>query len=232
MLWRLDTDTLILLSCMAMNRMWVEQYRKVDPKRRDLHHYKGLEELPRKWFDAASVWGELATARAIVHRPLSNPLAGRRVRRRDMESYDKVMHQGKARVIGVSNYSVSQINDLLQNSDIIPAVNQIEFHHFLYQKELLRFARIIKISLRLIAHWPEERGSTHPNIVGLTKKYDKTSAQVLIRWSLQHDLVVIPKSTHEAWIKENSQVFDFQLEANDMKLLDSLNENLYTVFMD
>ena len=64
----------------------------------------------------------------------------------------KLWRQGKARAIGVSNYSVSQINELLQNSDIIPAVNQVEFHPFLYQKDLLRFARIIKISLRLIAH--------------------------------------------------------------------------------
>jgi diketogulonate reductase-like aldo/keto reductase len=54
----------------------------------------------------------------------------------------------------------------------------------------------------------------------------------LIRWSLQHDIIVIPKSIHEAWIKENSQVFDFHLEPEDMKLLDSLNENLYTVFLD
>ena len=136
----------------------------------------------------------------------------------------KLWRQGKARAIGVSNYSVSQINELLQNSDIIPAVNQVEFHPFLNQKDLLRFARIIKISLRLIAHWPEERGSTHPNIVGLTKKYDKTSAQVLIRWSLQHDLVIIPKFTHEERTLENGELFDFHLEPENMKLLDSLNE--------
>ena len=72
----------------------------------------------------------------------------------------------------------------------------------------------------------------HPNIIEMANKYGKTPSQVLIRWSLQHDLVVIPKSIHEARIKENSQVFDFQLEREDMKLLNSLNENLYTVFMD
>ena len=71
-----------------------------------------------------------------------------------------------------------------------------------------------------------------PNIVGLTKKYGKTPAQVLIRWSLQHDLAVIPKSIHEERILENSQLFDFQLEPEDMKLLYSLNENLRTVFLD
>jgi methylglyoxal/glyoxal reductase len=71
-----------------------------------------------------------------------------------------------------------------------------------------------------------------PNIVGLTKKYGKTLVQVLICRSLQHDLVVIPKSIHEERILENSQLFDFQLEPEDMKLLYSLNENLRTVFSD
>lgn len=71
-----------------------------------------------------------------------------------------------------------------------------------------------------------------PNNVGLTKKYGKTPVQVLICWSLQHDLVVIPKSIHEERILENSQLFDFQLEPEVMKLLDSLNENLRTVFLD
>jgi len=72
----------------------------------------------------------------------------------------------------------------------------------------------------------------HPTILAVAKKYgNKTPAQVLIRWSLQHGLVVIPKSVHENRIRENSQVFDFQIRPEDMKLLDSLNENLQTVFL-
>jgi methylglyoxal/glyoxal reductase len=144
----------------------------------------------------------------------------------------KLLHQGKARAIGVSNYSIRDLNELLHKSDIVPAVNQVEFHPFLYQEELLGFCKNNKIQLE--AYSPLTRGKrlNHPNILDLAKKYDKTPAQVLIRWSLQHDIIVIPKSIHEARIKENSQVFDFQLEPKDMKLLDSLNENLYTVFLD
>jgi methylglyoxal/glyoxal reductase len=144
----------------------------------------------------------------------------------------KLLHQGKARAIGVSNYSIRELNELLHKSDIVPAVNQVEFHPFLYQEELLGFCKNNKIQLE--AYSPLTRGKrlNHPNILELAKKYDKTPAQVLIRWSLQHDIIVIPKSIHEARIKENSQVFDFQLEPKDMKLLDSLNENLYTVFLD
>jgi diketogulonate reductase-like aldo/keto reductase len=82
------------------------------------------------------------------------------------------------------------------------------------------------------AYSPLTRGKrlTHPKLSKIAKKYDKTSAQILIRWSLQHGLIAIPKSIHEERIRENSEIFDFQLEAEDMELLDSLNENLRTVF--
>jgi diketogulonate reductase-like aldo/keto reductase len=147
----------------------------------------------------------------------------------------KLLHQGKARAIGVSNYSIRELNELIAKSDIIiiPAVNQVEFHPFLYQEELLQFCRNNN-NIQLEAYSPLTRAKrlNHPNIIEMAKKYDKTPAQVLIRWSLQHDLVVIPKSIHEARIKENSEVFDFHLEPEDMKLLDSLNENLRTVFLD
>jgi methylglyoxal/glyoxal reductase len=144
----------------------------------------------------------------------------------------KLLRQGKARAIGVSNYSIRELNELLEKSDIVPAVNQVEFHPFLYQEDLLRFCKNNNIQLE--AYSPLTRGKrlNHPKILELAKKYNKTPAQVLICWSLQHNVIVILKSIHEARIKENSQVFDFQLEPKDMKLLDSLNENLYTVFLD
>jgi len=145
----------------------------------------------------------------------------------------KLLHQGKARAIGVSNYSIRELSELLDKSDVVvPAVNQVEFHPFLYQEELLSFCKNNKIQLE--AYSPLTRGKrlNYPTVVEIAKKYGKTQSQILIRWSLQHDVIVIPKSIHEARIKENSQVFDFQLEPNDMKLLDSLNGNLYTVFMD
>jgi len=66
----------------------------------------------------------------------------------------------------------------------------------------------------------------------MARKYNKTPAQMLVRWSLQHDLVVIPKSSHEERILENSQVYDFNINQKDMSVLDSLNENLRTVFLD
>jgi aryl-alcohol dehydrogenase-like predicted oxidoreductase len=115
---------------------------------------------------------------------------------------------------------------------VVPAVNQVEFHPYLYQNELLEFCD--KNTIQLEAYSPLTRGKrlNHATILAVAKKYGKTPAQVLIRWSLQHSLVVIPKSIHEYKIRENIQVFDFQLAPEDMKLLDSLNENLQTVFLD
>ncbi len=143
----------------------------------------------------------------------------------------QLLRDGKARAIGVSNYGIFDIQEILQNFDTAPSVNQVEFHPFLYQEELLLFCKNNHIQLE--AYSPLTRGEklNHPTVITIAQKYNKTHAQILIRWSLQHDLVVIPKSIHEKRIKENSEVFDFQLEEQDMKLLNSLNEDLRTVFL-
>ena len=157
------------------------------------------------------------------------------VQRMSLETWKamvQLLQEGKARSIGVSNYSIGNLKEILYHSDILPAVNQVEFHPFLYQKELLSFCN--KNGIQLEAYSPLTRAKrlNHPIIVEIAKKYGKTPAQVLIRWSIQHDLVVIPKSIHEERIRENSHVFDFELRDEDMKYLDSLNKNLQTVFLD
>jgi methylglyoxal/glyoxal reductase len=143
----------------------------------------------------------------------------------------QLLREGKVRAIGVSNYEIFHLQEILQNFDIAPSINQVEFHPFLYQQELLQFCKNKNIQLE--AYSPLTRGKrlNHPTLVHLSKKYGKTSAQILIRWSLQHGLVVIPKSIQANRIKDNSQVFDFQLDEMDMKLLDSLSEDLHTVFL-
>jgi methylglyoxal/glyoxal reductase len=143
----------------------------------------------------------------------------------------RLLREQKTRTIGVSNYDVDDLSQLMQSFDVLPAVDQVEFHPFLYQERLLRFCE--KNRIRMEAYSPLTRGMriSHPTIVAVANKYRKTPAQVLIRWSLQHGLVVIPKSIREDRILENSRVFDFQLESEDMKLFDSLNENLRTVFL-
>jgi diketogulonate reductase-like aldo/keto reductase len=144
-----------------------------------------------------------------------------------------ILREGIARAIGVSNYTIDDLKVILQDSDVVPAVNQVEFHPFLYQRDLLSFCEKNEIQLEAYSPLTRAKKLKHPTILDIAKKYDnKTPAQILIRWSLQHNLVVIPKSVHEDRILENSQVFDFELAAEDMNLLDSLNENLQTVFLD
>jgi diketogulonate reductase-like aldo/keto reductase len=132
----------------------------------------------------------------------------------------------------VSNYQIVELQKTMKTSDIVPAINQVEFHPFLYQKNLFHFCETNKI--HVVAYSPLTRGRRldHPTIERVSKKYGKTPAQILIRWSLQHGLGVIPKSTRRDRIFENSRVFEFQVEADDMKMLDSLNENLRTVFLN
>jgi diketogulonate reductase-like aldo/keto reductase len=143
----------------------------------------------------------------------------------------QLVKEGKARTIGVSNYEIFELQEILQNFDVAPSVNQVEFHPFLYRHELLEFCK--KYNIQLESYSPLTRGRKldHPSVTNMARKYGKTAAQILIRWCLQHDMVVIPKSIHESRIKENSEVFDFQIEEPDMKRLNSLNENLHTVFM-
>jgi methylglyoxal/glyoxal reductase len=148
----------------------------------------------------------------------------------------ELLQEGKTRAIGVSNYTIGDLQEIFQNSKddhvVVPAVNQVEFHPFLYQNELLQFCKNNNIKLEAYSPLTRAKRLNHSTVVAIAKKYSKTPAQVLIRWSLQHDVVVIPKSIHQDRIRENSQVFDFHLEPEDMNLLDSLNENLQTVFLD
>ena len=143
-----------------------------------------------------------------------------------------LLKNGKVRSIGVSNYGINELNETIQNSDIIPAINQVEFHPFLFQKDLLQFCK--RNAIQLEAYSPLTRGKrlNHPQLIELGQKYNKSPAQILVRWSLQHDLIVIPKSSHEERILENSRVFDFHINEKDMETLNSCNEDLRTVFLD
>ena len=143
----------------------------------------------------------------------------------------QLLKDGKARAIGVSNYEILDMQEILQNFDTVPSVNQVEFHPFLYQEQLLQFCKSNQIQLEAYSPLTRAEKLSHATVLTIAQKYDKTAAQILIRWGLQHDLVVIPKSIHEKRIKENSEVSDFQLEEQDMKLLNSLNEDLRTVFL-
>ena len=142
----------------------------------------------------------------------------------------KIRDEGLARSIGVSNFTIRHLEELLRGTPAPPAVNQVEFHPFLYQKDLLEFC--VRQKIQLEAYSPLTRGHrlNHPVISQIASRHGRTPAQVLIRWSLQHGLVVIPKSIRPDRIRENAAVFDFELKAEDMKRLDSLDESSHVAW--
>jgi diketogulonate reductase-like aldo/keto reductase len=140
-------------------------------------------------------------------------------------SFEEFQRRGLAKNIGVSNFTVQHLEELLALAKVVPQVNQVEFSPFLYQKELLEYCGVKGIALE--AYSPLTRGHKldDSTITRLAAAHGKTSAQVMIRWSLQHGLVVIPKSSKPRRIAENADVFDFELSSAEMQLLDELSQN-------
>jgi diketogulonate reductase-like aldo/keto reductase len=139
-----------------------------------------------------------------------------------------LLEGGKCRAIGVSNYMIRHLEELLAHSDTVPTVNQVEFSPYLYLSDLLEFCRKHKIQLEAYSPLTKGYKLNDQKLANVAKKYSKTPAQILIRWTLQKDVVVIPKSSHKERILENADVFDFEISPDDMKLLDSFNQNMRT----
>ncbi|MDB5238895.1 MAG: hypothetical protein JWO00_230 [Candidatus Parcubacteria bacterium] len=166
----------------------------------------------------------------LIHWPgAGNIWSGKALNKREetWKAMEEIHASGKAKAIGVSNYTVRHLEEMKKYAKIKPAVNQVEFHPFLYQEELLAYCKDAGIALE--AYSPLARGEklADPRVTEIAKKYGKSNAQVFIRWGLQHGCIVIPKSVREARIKENIDVFDFEISPEDMKAIDALNENLH-----
>lgn len=158
----------------------------------------------------------------LIHWPVGG------LRDETWRALNELKRRGLCRAIGVSNYTIRHLEELLRGSSEVPDVDQVEFNPFLYQKELLRFCRENRIEVE--AYSPLTRGYklSDPIIVEVSRRYSKSPAQVMIRWGLQHQLVVIPKSARPERISENADVFDFELSGPDMRRLDSLKGELRT----
>ncbi|MBA4493030.1 aldo/keto reductase [Paenactinomyces guangxiensis] len=141
------------------------------------------------------------------------------------KALEKLYKEGWVRAIGVSNFQVHHLQDVMEDSEITPMVNQVEFHPYLTQKELLRFCKVNKIQMEAWSPLMQGEVVKEPTVLELAEKYNKTPAQIVLRWDLQHEVVTIPKSVKEHRIIENANIFDFELSAEDMEKLDSLNKN-------
>jgi diketogulonate reductase-like aldo/keto reductase len=148
-------------------------------------------------------------------------------RREAWKALERILKEGKTRSIGVSNYYEHHLEELLAEADIIPAVNQVEFTPFLYLKELKEFCD--SKGIRIEAYSPLTRGRKlkDPKLLEISNKYDKSPAQILIRWGLQREIIEIPKSSNKEHIKDNSDIFDFAISEEDMSTIDNFHEGLY-----
>jgi diketogulonate reductase-like aldo/keto reductase len=141
---------------------------------------------------------------------------------------ETLLGEGKCRAIGVSNYMIRHLDELLAKAKVVPAVNQVELSPFLYPQDLVRYCEGKGIVLEAYSPLTKGMRLRHPAIVAVAKKHGKSAAQVLIRWAIEHRFVVLPKSVRKERIEENAAVFDFALDAEDMRALDALDEGLHT----
>lgn len=136
---------------------------------------------------------------------------------------ERIHEDGRARAIGVSNFMVHHLKDLLDDAEVTPAVNQVEFHPWLVQPALLEFCQDNGIFLE--AWSPIMRGKVNevPEIAAIAERHGKTPAQIVLRWDLQHRVITIPKSVRQERIVANADIFDFELGEDDMAAIDALD---------
>ncbi|HHY74811.1 MAG TPA: aldo/keto reductase [Bacillus bacterium] len=141
------------------------------------------------------------------------------------QALEKLYRDGFVKAIGVCNFQIHHLKDVMTNSEIKPMVNQVEFHPRLTQRELLSFCKENQIQMEAWAPLMRGRLIDEQTIIKIAEKYGKKPSQILLRWDLDKSVVTIPKSIHADRIKENADIFDFQLDESDIEEINALNKN-------
>lgn len=141
------------------------------------------------------------------------------------KALEKIYNDGRAKAIGVSNFKKHHLEDLMADAEIKPMVNQVEYHPRLTQEDLLSYCK--EQGIQLEAWRPLLKGEIfeEPTLVELAGKYNKSVAQIILRWDLQNGVVTIPKSVTQNRIEENIDIFDFELTNKDMSRISALNQD-------
>jgi diketogulonate reductase-like aldo/keto reductase len=150
------------------------------------------------------------------------------LRKKSWLALEEIREAGQAKSIGVSNYTIRHLEEMKNYAKIMPAVNQIELHVFLQQPELIKYCQANDIVVEAYSPLVRGRGMDDPTIVKIAKKHGKSPAQIMLRWCLEQDLVILPKSVTPERIKQNLDVFDFKLDKADMAELAKLNQDMRT----
>lgn len=141
------------------------------------------------------------------------------------KALETIYNEGKVKAIGVSNFQIHHLEELMKEASVIPVINQVEYHPRLTQEELKAYC--LKHQIQLEAWSPLMQGELldQPVLQEMAETYGKTVAQVILKWDLQNGVVTIPKSTKTHRIIENASLFDFVLSEEDMKRINELNQN-------
>ena len=155
----------------------------------------------------------------LIHWPVE------KLRLESWRALENIYADGLCKSIGVSNYMERHIDEVIENFSITPAINQIEFSPFLYLKDLQGYCDDRGIALESYSPLTKGYKLNDSRLTDIADKYIKSNSQILIRWCLQKGVICIPKSSSNNHIKENSEVYDFEIIESDMQKLDELNEN-------
>lgn len=192
-------------------KVWVEHYGYEEAKKSVL---ESMRKLQTEYLDLV-----------LLHQPFSDYYGAYR-------ALEDLYEEGKLRAIGVSNFYPDRLVDIASFSRVKPMVNQVETHPFHQQAEAKKWMDKYGIQMEAWAPFGEGRGGLfeNPVLAQLAEKYNKTTAQIILRWHIQRGIVVIPKSTHKARMEENLQVFDFVLEPEDMNRISALDKKQSSFF--
>lgn len=141
------------------------------------------------------------------------------------KAMERLYEEKVIRAIGVSNFQIHHLEKLSTKANIAPMVNQFEFHPYLTQVELRQYCKDQGIQVEAYSPLMQGHFLKEQVILDIAKKYERTPAQIVLRWDLQHGVVTIPKSITKQRIEENAKIFDFELAEEDINRLDQLNRN-------
>lgn len=151
------------------------------------------------------------------------------LRKSSWRALEELKAEGKARSIGVSNYTIRHLEQVKSYAKEMPAINQVELNVFLQQPELIEYCHQNNIAVEAYSPLAHAKvGSDDPLLRDLAEKYHKSFAQIMLRWLIEQDLIILPKSVTPKRIQENIDIFDFELDKQDMQKLAKLNQDLRT----
>jgi diketogulonate reductase-like aldo/keto reductase len=161
----------------------------------------------------------------LIHQPYGDVFGS-------WQMMQELYFQGKIRAIGVSNFQPDRLTDLIVNSGFTPAINQIETHPFHQQTETQKFLKENNVQIESWGPFAEGKNDIFNNeiLTSISTKYNKSVAQIILRWLTQREVIVIPKSVKKERIAENFNIFDFELSSEDMEIIKTLDTNASLFF--